>query len=77
MQGNRDTCLFTLYCVFSTTVLRYLFRVVVGVLKVGQKKGSKAFSLIESNNEHDQLSIPIRAQVKGHLKVEVVSGENG
>ena len=54
---------------FCTTVIReiYLFQLVVGVLKVGQKKGSKAFSLIESNNEHDQLSIPIRAQVKGHL----------
>ena len=54
------------FCVFSTTVIRevYLFQVVVGVLKIGQKKGCKPFSLIESNNE---LSIPIRAQVKGHL----------
>ena len=45
MQGKQRHLTFY---VFSTTVIRevYLFQVVVGVLKVGQKKGSKAFSLM-------------------------------
>ena len=85
MQGSRGTRLFTLYCFFFVFFLFFHYCHQRGIPLSSsswspESRGSKAFSLIESCSEHDQLAIPIRAQVKGHLctvgfKVEVLIGE--